>query len=111
MSKILTIKTEIKDKIVLIDTLKELGYNILEKDNSISAFSKAKKLIFSETSEGTYSLSYDMDNSKEVIDRIKQRYAYNKIIKDAKKAGFNIVKAETLENNSLKVILRKWQGM
>lgn len=42
------------------------------------------------------------------INRIKQRYAYNKIIKELKGQGYIIAQEQKVENNTIKLVARKW---
>jgi len=42
------------------------------------------------------------------IKDLTQQYAYCKIIKDAKAAGYNLVQEEVGEDRTIKLVVRKW---
>jgi hypothetical protein len=45
---------------------------------------------------------------KDFIQRLTQQYAYRKILKDAKAAGYNLVQEEVGEDRTIKLVVRKW---
>lgn len=42
------------------------------------------------------------------INRIKHRYAYNTVIDELKKQGYNIIEEKKLEKDTVKVVARRW---
>ena len=44
----------------------------------------------------------------EFINRLKQQYAYRKILKDANAAGYNLVQEEVGKDRTIKLVVRKW---
>ena len=52
--------------------------------------------------------SVDKDLKKSFIRNIMQNYSLEIISQEMKKKGYNIVEQKNIENNTIKVVLRKW---
>lgn len=68
-------------------------------------------LGFRMTPDGNYELISDdiiLNRQPDFIRRVTQQYAYKKIIKDANAAGYQLVQEEVNEDNSIKLVVRKW---
>jgi len=68
-------------------------------------------LGFRLTQEGSYEMVGDdmiLARQKDFLDQLTRQYAYRKILKDANAAGYNLVQEETLEDNTIKLVIRKW---
>jgi len=42
------------------------------------------------------------------IKQIRQRYSYNKVIKELKNQGYIIAEEEKIQNNTIRLVARKW---
>lgn len=75
-----------------------------------------KQIGFEKTDSGNYRVIADskgldkiqLKKQKEFINKIRQRYAYNKITDELKKQGFIIVEEEKIQNNTIRLVARKW---
>lgn len=122
MSKIISIQTELRDREVLQECLEHLNCQVLHQEEGISmsrTLSPVQLLVhapfgtlgFRMTPAGTYELVGDdmiLDRQQAFINRLKQQYAYRKILKDAKAAGYQLVQEEVDEDHTIKLVVRKW---
>jgi hypothetical protein len=68
------------------------------------------------TEKGTYRFITDstgmsekeLKEQKSFLNRIRQRYAYNKITSELKKQGYVIAEEEKVQNNTIRLVARKW---
>ena len=68
------------------------------------------------TEKGAYRFITDtagLDNQqlkvqKDFLNRIRQKYAYNKIVTELKNQGYSITEEEKVQNNTIKLVARKW---
>lgn len=68
------------------------------------------------TKEGAYQFIADsqgltkeqLKQQQSFINKIKQKYAYNKVISELKKQGYVISQEEKVENNTIRLVARKW---
>lgn len=75
-----------------------------------------KQIGFEKTESGVYRLIADsrgldknqLKKQKEFINKIRQRYAYNKITDELKKQGYIIAEEEKVQNNTIRLVARKW---
>ncbi len=68
-------------------------------------------LGFRKTAGGSYELIGDdmmLNHQQNFVNRLKQQYAYKKILKDAKAAGYHLVQEELGEDQTIKLVVRKW---
>jgi hypothetical protein len=42
------------------------------------------------------------------VNDLNQRYAYRKVLSEVRKRGFSVAEDETLEDNSIRLVVRKW---
>ena len=131
MSHFSRLKTIIKDKEVLEDTLKDLGYNI-RLSSSISGFAgtttnvelaismpKGYDIGFVRNNAGTFDIVADfwgVDNHarnklnrdlKTVENRIKRDYSIKKVLKETSKQGFEVVEKEE-KDGTMRITVRRW---
>ncbi|MCX5705214.1 MAG: DUF1257 domain-containing protein [Candidatus Omnitrophica bacterium] len=45
---------------------------------------------------------------KDFLNKIRQKYAYNKIVTELKNQGYSITEEEKVQNNTIKLVARKW---
>jgi hypothetical protein len=126
MSHLTTIKTEIRDQEVLIETLEELkipiswvnpnkkmGSSPKPIDLTIITGKKGFKMGFGRTSpDEPYEIIGRWENlegkgSKILIDKIYQEYARRKIIKESQKKGFSLILQQRTETGDVRLILKK----
>ena len=66
---------------------------------------------------GTYKVVADsaglnpeqLREQKETINSIKRRYAYNMVIQELNKQGYQVVEEKKMEKDTVKLVARKWQ--
>lgn len=121
MSRFVSIKTELRDGKVLKESLQDLKCTVIPK-TEMTIYAKTQPISFLTVTpfgrvgfrlneDGQYELVGDEDVLKKqgnFLERLTQRYAYNKVVEEAKKAGFSLLKEEVMEDNSIKVVIRKW---
>ena len=122
MSKIVSIHTQLQDKNVLKDCLKQLDCQVLEQVGGImmpGADAPVQILVHSSFgpfglrrgTEGSYEMVCDdmyLPRQQEFLKNLTQQYAYRKIVRDAKAAGYQLIQEEVAEDRTIKLVVRKW---
>ena len=126
MSHFTKVHTKIFDREILISTLKQLKYSVFEGKSTLKGYQGQKKNIdilvklnssydigFARNKDGSYSIIADWWGvtivKKESFTRmVNQNYSINMIRREMKKKGYKIVEQKDLENDSIKVVVRKW---
>ena len=122
MSRFVAIKTRLRDREVLQQCLEQLGWQVLYQEDGIKmrgARTPVELLVhapfgtlgFRETPSKDYELVADEEVIKHQHDFLKhltQQYAYRKILKDTQAAGYNLVQEEVGEDQTIKLVVRKW---
>jgi hypothetical protein len=122
MSRFIIIKTRLRDREILQYCLEELHCQVLYQEQGIKmrgARTPVQLLVhapfgtlgFRATSAQDYELVADetiIMPHRDFLNRLTQQYAYRKILKDAKAAGYNLVQEEVSEDNTIKLVIRKW---
>lgn len=75
-----------------------------------------KDIGFEKTKKGSYAIISDTTGltpaqakkQQEFVKKIRQRYAYNKITDELKKQGYIIAEEEKVQNNTIRLVARKW---
>ncbi|MFM6335460.1 MAG: DUF1257 domain-containing protein [Dolichospermum sp.] len=123
MSHFTTIKVQIKQGEVLLQVLKELGYQV-EQNTQVRGYMGDKTnaeyvirqangydLGFRKNGEG-YELVADFwgaeINQQEFINNISQKYAHKTLMETIQTEGFNVEEEEVLADGTLRVIVGKW---
>ena len=123
MSHFTTIKVQIKQGEVLLQVLKELGYQV-EQNTQVRGYmgdktnaeyvikqSNGYDLGFRKNGEG-YELVADFwgaeINQQEFINNISQKYAHKTLMETIQTEGFNVEEEEVLADGTLRVIVGKW---
>ena len=123
MSHFTTIKVQIKQGEVLLQVLKELGYQV-EQNTQVRGYmgdktnaeyvikqSNGYDLGFRENGEG-YELVADFwgakINQQEFINNISQKYAHKTLMETIQTEGFNVEEEEVLADGTVRVIVGKW---
>ena len=126
MSHFTKVQTKIFDKEILISTLKQLKYIVFEGKSTLKGYEGQKKNIdilvklnssydigFSQNKDGSFSIIADWWGVTKVKEEdftrmVNQNYSLNMIRREMKKKGYKIVEQKTLEDQSIKVVVRKW---
>lgn len=136
MSHFTKIQTRIKDKAILVASLKAMGYYIQEnvfiqgykgRRQKVDLAAKKKdsySIGFTLTPEGAYEIVADWwgvegpreeafqaalkQKLHEVRQRIKRQYALKKVLAAAKAQGFNVVSQERDNDGALHLTVRRW---
>jgi len=125
MSHFTTIKTEIYDLEILKQTLSHLRIDF-EEEGKVQGFGGQKEIAdIAVKVDGRFRMgfkynwrrgSYEIMGLKEyihqadfrkIIDRIRQEYAYRKILAETRKRGFALVQEERVKTGTIKLVLRK----
>ena len=127
MSHFTKIKTKIFKKEILIKSLENLGFLVDQGISILRGYDDLKRDVdfviklessynigFALTEDGSYEIIADWwgveDHDKEEFTRkVVQNYAMELIRVEMNKKGFNVVEQKTLEDNSIKLIVRKWR--
>ncbi len=75
-----------------------------------------RQIGLEKTEKGAYRFITDnagLDNQqlktqKDFLNKIRQKYAYNKIVTELKNQGYTISEEEKVQNNTIKLVARKW---
>ena len=123
MSHFTTIKVQIKQGEVLLQVLKELGYQV-EQNTQVRGYmgdktnaeyvikqSNGYDLGFRKNGE-SYELVADFwgakINQQEFINNISQKYAHKTLMETIQTEGFNVEEEEVLADGTVRVIVGKW---
>ncbi len=76
-----------------------------------------RQIGFQKQQDGTYKVIADsaglnpeqLRKQKETINGIKRKYAYNMVVQELKKQGYQVVEEKKMEKDTIKLVARKWQ--
>lgn len=122
MSRIVSIQTEIRDVQILQKCLEELDCQVLYQPEGIKmqgAHKPVQFLVhascgtcgFRLTPEGRYAFVTDdmwLPRQQAFLQQLTRHYAYRKILKDANAAGYQLVHEEVRDDQTIKLVVRKW---
>lgn len=103
MSAKITVKCEIRDMLIMKETLKELNYTFNEQSESVVSMSRPYQDIVIDANEGTITLD-DMDTS--MVNDIKRQYTLNYYRDQAIKEGMQI-REETMADGRIEIYLTR----
>jgi hypothetical protein len=123
MSHFTTIKVQIKQGEVLLQVLKELGYQV-EQNTQVRGYmgdktnaeyvikqSNGYDLGFRKNGEG-YELVADFwgaeINQQEFVNNISQKYAHKTLMETIQTEGFNVEEEEVLADGTVRVLVGRW---
>lgn len=123
MSKFVSIKTTLNNRLHLTAALKDLDCEILKSkkiqtllrrtfDVDLAVKTPFGIVGFIENRDGIFELAGDdmiLAKKGTFLDQLTQRYAYQRVVDLAKKAGFQLVKETTGEDKQIRLVMRKWQ--
>lgn len=75
-----------------------------------------KQIGFEKTSRGNYEIIRDtvgltkaqIKKQDDFLKKVKQKYSYNMVIDRLKKDGYCIAEEEKIQNNTIRLVARKW---
>ncbi len=75
-----------------------------------------RQIGFQKTKEGNYTIIADsaglnsaqLKKQQDFVKQIRQRYSYNTVIQELKKQGYIIAEEEKVQNNTIRLVARKW---
>jgi hypothetical protein len=125
MSHFSTIKTQITDADILIQSLQDLGFTVqassqvrghnglrLQAD-VVAVLPGHYDLGWTKNADGTYDLVADLwgvakqHNQQQLLDAINQKYAVNKTIGEIKRLGYNLSKHTVQADGTIKLIVER----
>nr|QVY58203.1 hypothetical protein [Eucheuma denticulatum] len=128
MSHLSRIQTSITSKEILEKTLQDLKftyeYKVVESNKYIKSqvttdiiVKKNNSLIFTFSWNGQeYSLLADLElwkfniSFEKLLEKIKQQYSYNSIIRESTKYGFESIEEHKIQDGSVKIVLQRWNS-
>ncbi|MBM3249542.1 MAG: DUF1257 domain-containing protein [Candidatus Omnitrophica bacterium] len=122
------IALEIRALVCLIKSIVDLGIQYKELASMRTADGKVhkvdlvikdefgKEIGFEKTEQGNYRIVSDSSGlnqnqirkQQEFVKKIRQRYAYNKVVEELRKQGYTIAEEEKVEKNTIRLVARKW---
>lgn len=123
MSKIVSIITQFRDVEVLVACLEHFECQVLHQERGIQmpgtqtlvqllAHAPFGTLGFRLTAAGNYEIAADellLNRRQDFIKQLTQQYAYRKILKDAASAGYALVREEIGDDQTVRLVVRKWE--
>jgi hypothetical protein len=125
MSHFTTIKTEIFDLEILKETLSDLRIGFEEK-GKIQGFEGQEEIVdIAVKQDGLFTMGFKHNRrkgcyelrglkellhqaeSRQIIDRIRQEYAYRKVLVETRKRGFSLIQEERVKPGIIKLVLKK----
>ncbi len=122
MSRYVSIKTELREEAFLSPALSDLKCEILKSkkirtllgrsyDVDLAVKTPFGIVGFVRNKTGEFSLVGDdmvLAKKQDFMNDLSKRYAYRKILEEAKQAGFKLVSEKTDGQNAVRLVLRKW---
>lgn len=122
------IALEIRALACLIKSIVDLGIEYKELASMRTADGKihkvdlvikdgfGKEIGFEKTAQGNYRIISDtgglnqaqLKKQQDFVKKIRQRYAYNKVVEELRKQGYTIAEEEKVEKNTIRLVARKW---
>jgi len=81
---------------------------IEDKEVGSIGFQKQKDGSYKVIADSLSLSSIQLKKQRELINKIKRRYAYNMVIQELKKRGYQVVKEDKLEEGTIKLTARRW---
>lgn len=128
MSSAASIITDICDLIALKRTLADLQAQYEEEKTMTTSSGvthqvdvvikdpQGRDIGLTKTKKGDYQFVADtkgltkeqLKRQQVFINKIKQKYAYNQVVNELKKQGYVIAEEQKVQNNTIKLVARKW---
>jgi hypothetical protein len=123
MSKFVKVKTQLRDVALVKQALDDLQIHYEENQQYTHFWSKQRTAVpilisngggkfgLCEDADGIFEMVGDdmqMRRMRSLMDRVQQRYAYNKVLTETKSAGFNLVEESVGDDNVIRMTVRRW---
>jgi hypothetical protein len=122
MSRFVALQTRLRDREVLQQCLELMECQVLYEEQGIKMRGARKPvqllahtpfgaLGFRLTPNGEYAVVGEeetLTSQKAFLQQLTQQYAYRKILKDAKAAGYSLIQEEVGADQTIRLVVRKW---
>ena len=126
MSHFTKVKTKIFDLDILEAVLKKLNYEVSSNVHSLKGYrgktinvdllvklKSSYDIGFVKSKDKSFELVADWYgvknfNKQEFMSKVMQNYSLEVVKREVKKKGYKIVEQKNVENNSIKIVVRKW---
>ncbi len=129
MSHLTIVKTKMTDISAIKMALTDMGYTFEEGELMVRDWQKRYRKVdlviktgsryeigLRENKEGIYEIVADwwgIENYTSIkrlpfMRELKRRYAYHKVKEEVERKGFSFAEEEVLEDNTIKLVVRKW---
>lgn len=77
--------------------------------------SQKQKIGFQKQADGSYRAIASYRNTEQkkhqekLLNKIRQKYAYKTVMNDLKRKGYNIVEEKNVEDNTIRIVARRWK--
>ena len=83
---------------------------VKDENNRSIGFQKQKDGRYKVIADSKGLTSAQLKKQQQFINRIKQRYAYNMIVGELKKQGYQVTEEKKVEKDLVKLVARRWVG-
>jgi|WetSurMetagenome_2_1015567.scaffolds.fasta_scaffold325348_2 hypothetical protein len=83
---------------------------VKDENNKLVGFQKQKDGSYKIIADSRGLNTMQLKKQQQFVNSIKKRYAYNMIIKELNKQGYQIAEEKQVENDTVKIIARRWVG-
>lgn len=123
MSKFVKVRTELRDLVLIKQSLDDLKLAYAENERFThiwSGYSQQAPLVVKEkgakfalrtNDEGVYEAVGDdmqMAQIRSTLQQVQQRYAYHKVLGEVEQAGFTLVEERTGKDHVIRMTVRRW---
>lgn len=133
MSHFTKVDTKISDLVCLKKTIEELGYKYTEPKDKAKVYIRGwngnqEEADLKIDTKSSYDIGVKVKDGgmcevfadwwgveshagfteEEFMQKLRQRYAYNKVTSEVKKQGFTLVEDKVEEDKTIKLVVRKW---
>lgn len=123
MSRYVMVRTQIRDMGLLRQTLRGMGHAVQERAQTRMMGAGARAEIAVQTPAGQVGFAVGADETigavgmeevlrqdacKEFLRQVTRQYAREKVLVEAQRAGYRLVEEKVAEDNSIRLVVRKW---
>lgn len=99
---------EVKTMTTCDGQIHKIEVAITDPNGRLIGLEKTEKGGYQFISESTHMSNYELEEQKKFINKIKQKYAYHRVIYELKKQGYVISEEEKVQNNTIRLVAKKW---
>jgi len=81
---------------------------VKDENNRNIGFKKQKNGSYTVIADSAGLNPIQLKKQNEFINKIRQRYAYNMVLNELKKKGYQVAEEEKQEKNTIKLVARRW---